>query len=495
MMRIIMRGVVVLGVLLVLAFIGLWLRVVFLPDARPDKVDSPTISLDGKAAIDRLAQAIRFETVSTENAADYDAAPFADFHAFLKDQFPLIHQRAERHEIGRDALLFGIRGTDAETPAIVLMAHQDVVPVEPGTTGNWIHPPFGGVVADGYIWGRGTLDDKGSLMAIMEALEYLLAQGFTPKRSLWLAFGADEELGGDKGAALIAQWLAEQNEQIAFVLDEGLAVLQGITPGIAEPVAMVGLAEKGSITLRLRAESEGGHSSMPPMVSAPGRLSRALARLESTQMPASLEGVPSKMLTRLAPHMAFPLNVISGNLWLTGPVILNQFSKTPSTNAMIRTTTAITMLQAGFKSNVLAQSAEATINFRIRPNDTGHSVIDHVRTTIDDPAITIIGTADQAREATKVSSTDSAAFHIIEKSIAETFPKALIAPGLMVAATDSRHFTAVADDVYRFAPMRLNSEDLKRLHGTNERVSTENYLEMIRFYVRLIENSNTATRH
>ncbi|GAK33585.1 putative carboxypeptidase S-like 2 [alpha proteobacterium Q-1] len=471
------------------------LRLMLLPDtAHSEKQQAITGAMagayshpiDGEAALMRLSQALQFQTISTENPADRDASAFAAFHAFLADHFPLVHARAERIDLGSDALFFKLAGSKPTLPGSVLMAHQDVVPIEPGTDQDWQHPPFSGAIADGHIWGRGAMDDKGALLAILEALELLLADGFEPERTLWLAFGADEEVGGENGAVKIATWLSEHDIPIAFALDEGLAVLHGITPGVSAPVAMVGLAEKGSMTIRLSAQEDGGHSSMPPRISAPGRLAKALTRLERNPMPASLDGIPAQMLVRLAPHMDFPLDLITANLWLTEALVIDQFSAAPSSNSMIRTTTAITMLQAGFKSNVLAQTAEATINFRLRPGDSGQDILDHVRRVIDDEAITIHGTDEEAQPASPISSTQSAAFSVLERSIAKSFPDALLAPGLVIAATDGRHFTKAADDVYRFSPMRLHPDDLARLHGTNERLKIDNYLEMIGFYAELI---------
>ncbi|GAB4577052.1 MAG: M20 family peptidase [Rhodothalassiaceae bacterium] len=491
-MRRFLTGLGALVLLAVLLIAGLYLRILMLPGARPDAVPPYEIALDREGAIDRLAAALRHETVSFGTGGEEDRTAFAEFQDFLRASFPLTFDAAEITPIGRDALLLHFPGTDSTLLPYLLLAHQDVVPA--GDASAWRYPPFSGTLADGYVWGRGALDDKGALMATLEAIETLRAEGHAMRRGFYVAFGADEELGGLEGAARIAGHFAQQDVRLAFVLDEGLAVLEGIAPGVDAPVAMIGIAEKGSLSLRIRAEAPGGHSSMPPAVSAPGRLARAIVRLETHQMPASLDGVAGRMLTRLAPHMDFPLNLLAGNLWLTGPLVRNRLADVPSSNALIRTTTAVTMLRGGIKSNVLAPDAEATINFRLRPGDTAREVLDHVRETVDDLGIDVIGDPEEGREASAVSPDDGPAFDLIAQSIAAVFPRALIAPGLVVAGTDSRHFEKVADAVYRFSPYRLTPGDLPRLHGVDERIGTGDYLDMIRFYARLITLADGAEK-
>ena len=373
----------------------------------------------------------------------------------------------------------------------MLMAHQDVVPVAPGTEGDWEVPPFAGEVKDGFIWGRGSWDDKGNLLSQMEAVEMLLASGYQPPRTIYLAYGADEEAGGARGAQQIAALLQQRGVRLDFVLDEGLLVLEGLMPGIAKPTALIGVAEKGYMSVVLKVSATPGHSSMPPPkgTSAIAMMSAALARLEDKQLPAGIRGVAFEMFDTLAPEMSGFARVALSNLWLFGPVVQKQLEGAASTNAMLRTTTALTIVNAGNKENVLPGRAEATVNFRILPGDTKEGVLAHVHSHVHDAApggqfelVALPGAVD----ASKVAPTDSAQYRVLNQTVREVFPDALVAPGLMVAGTDSIHYGAISDHIFKFSPIRANSEDLKRFHGTNERLSVANYQDAIRFYHRLI---------
>jgi len=334
--------------------------------------------LDAQKVAGRLAQAVRFKTVSSYDDADANGAEFLALHAFLQSSFPQAHALLEREVIGKYALLYRWPGSDASAPPIALMAHQDVVPVAPGTEGDWQQPPFSGALADGFVWGRGAWDDKGELMAIMEAVESLAAAGFKPRQTIYLAFGADEEVGGARGAARIAKLLAERKVRLQFALDEGLIITEGMVPGLAKPSALVGMAEKGYLSLRLAANAQPGHSSMPPAgpgQSAIGMLAAGLTRLENDPMPASLNGLPRDMFETLAPEMSGANRVLLSNLWLFKPLVERELQKSPSTNAMLRTTTALTIFNAGNKDNVLPGRAEAIVNFRLLPGDSSEQVI------------------------------------------------------------------------------------------------------------------------
>ncbi len=267
---------------------------------------------------------------------------------------------------------------------------MDVVPVEPGSAGAWQHPPFSGAIADGFVWGRGTLDDKVSVLATLEAIELLLADGFTPERTIYLAFGHDEEIDGRHGAAAIAAVLAERGVRLGFTLDEGGIIAHDIVPGVAPPVALIGVAEKGYLSLKLSVEAEDcGHSSMPPRTTVIGRLAGAIHRLESNPMAANLAPSMIDMFDQLADEMPFMLGLAVSNRWLFAPLVESRLSESPSSDAAIRTTTAVTMFNAGVKANVLPCAAEAVVNFRILSSDSVASVTEHVRQVIDDPVIEI----------------------------------------------------------------------------------------------------------
>jgi carboxypeptidase PM20D1 len=455
------------------------------------------IAVDERAVAGRLGEAVRLKTISSRDDANLSADQFKAFHALLHAKFPKAHATLKREVVGDLNLLYTWEGADPKAKPIMLMAHQDVVPIAPGTEGDWTVAPFSGEVKDGFIWGRGSWDDKGNLLSQLEAVEMLVASGYKPPRTIYLAFGADEEVGGFRGAAKISALLKERGVQLDFVLDEGLLVLEGVMPGIAKPTALIGVAEKGYMSVVLKMSATPGHSSMPPRkgTSAIAMMSAALNRLEDEQLPGGIRGVAGDMFDTLAPEMGGFSRVALSNLWLFGPVVQKQLEGAGSTNAMLRTTTALTIINAGNKENVLPGRAEATVNFRILPGDTKEGVLEHMRSKV-----VMAAPADKfelfalpgAVDASKVAPTDSAQYGTLNKTIREVFPDALVAPGLMVGGTDSIHYGPISDHIFKFSPIRANNEDLKRFHGTNERLSTKNYTDAIRFYHRLITEMAAA---
>ena len=444
-------------------------------------------AVDAQAAARRLAGAIRLRTVSYDGRPDASAAELLALHDYLRQQFPAAHAALDREVVGGYSLLYRWAGSDASAKPLMLMAHQDVVPVVPGTEGDWQAPPFAGEIRDGYVWGRGAWDDKGNLLAVMEAVEALAAQGFKPRRTIWLAFGHDEETGGERGAKRIAELLASRGVRLEFVLDEGLLVTHGILKGLAQPLALIGIAEKGILNLRLSARAPDGHSSMPPKSSAIGRLGAALGRLERDPMPAAIDGVAARMFDVVAPEMPFVNRVLLSNLWLTAPLVRRRLEQAPSTNAMLRTTAAFTVFQAGSEINMLPAQAEAFVNFRLLPGDTAAAVVAHAGRAVADPSIRIERAPGAAvAEASRIASTDSAGYRLVERTLRELLPGTLVAPGLMIGATDARHMEPIADQVLRFSPMHATSEDLPRFHGTDERTSVAGHAGMIAFYHRLL---------
>ncbi|GLQ05508.1 M20 family peptidase [Sneathiella chinensis] len=447
----------------------------------------PEVAIDTNAAALRLATAVTMRTISHAHDAPVEVAEFEKLHAHIDRSYPLVAANLKRQVIGGHSLLYRWEGSNPSLKPILLMGHMDVVPIEPGTEDNWDHPPFSGKIVDGAIWGRGTLDDKLSVFAILEAAEYHLAQGHQPERSLYFAFGHDEEVGGKNGAGQIAAYLKEQGVQLAFTLDEGMVIVQGLMPGIDDPIAFIALAEKGYLTVHLTATATGGHSSMPPRETAVGKISKAITRLEENRLPAALRRPVSDMLETLSPHMPLSLRSVISNRWLLEPVLVSQLAKGGTTNAMVRTTTAATIVNGGTKDNVLPSTATATVNFRLLPGDTVDGILDHIRTTINDPAIEV--SIKQGNEPSKVSSSTSDHFALVQKTINEVLPDVLVSPGLMLAGSDTKHYEALAEDSYRFLPMRFSKTDLPRVHGTNERIMIDNYAEIIRFYIRLMENA------
>ncbi len=464
------------------------------------QLDVPPIAvlqIDEAGAAARLGEAVRLRTVSSRDDAALNADQFLQLHGLLQARFPKAHAALKRELVGDLSLLYTWEGSNPKAQPILLMAHQDVVPIAPGTEGDWTQGPFSGLVQDGFVWGRGAWDDKGNLMAQMEALEMLVASGYKPERTVYLAYGADEEVLGQRGAARIAALLKERKVRLDFIVDEGLLITEGIMPGLAAPAALIGIAEKGYLTTVLRMSATPGHSSMPPPkgTSAIAMMSAALKRIDDDQLPGGIRGVAGEMFATAAPEMSGFSRVALSNLWLFGPIVQKQLEVGASTNAMLRTTTALTIVNAGNKENVLPGRAEATVNFRLLPGDTKDQVMERLKAQVKDATgsdkfelFALPGAVD----ASKVTPTDSAQYRLINKTVREVFPGTLVAPGLMIGATDSIHFGEISDHIFKFSPVRAKHEDLPRFHGTNERITAHNLVELIRFYHRLLTEGAKA---
>lgn len=466
-------------------------RVARLPAPAAAGAPVAPLALDADGAIARLAAGLRIPTVSFEDRAKISGEALDAFAAHLQKSFPKVHAAMTREAIGK-SLLYTWTGADAAAAPILLIAHMDVVPVEPGTEAKWTHPAFGGVIADGYVWGRGARDDKSSVLALMEAAEWLLASGYTPRRTVYFGFGHDEEIGGTEGATAVAAELKRRGVMAEFLLDEGGAVLDGIVAGVPRPVAAIMAAEKGYMTVKLSTKSEGGHSSRPPPQTAIGRLARAVARVQEAPLPTHLVRPVTDMLDRLAPEMAFKTRLALANRWLFGPLIERNFAAAMTTNPLVRTTTAPTVFRAGIKDNVLPSEASALVNFRLLPGDTKAGVMEHVRRVIDDPEVALAEDGGFATEASESSPTDNAAYELLARTAHEIFPDAVLSTGLVTGATDARNYAGTYRARYNFSPATLTPADLPTIHGTDERIAVDNYLGMVRFYVQLLRNDSLS---
>jgi len=455
------------------------------------------LPVDEAGAAARLGEAVRLRTISSRDDATLNADQFLKFHALLQARFPKVHAALKREVVGDLSLLYTWPGSKPKALPILLMAHLDVVPVAPGTEKDWAEDAFSGTVKDGFVWGRGAWDDKGNVMAQLEAVELLLASGYQPERTVYLAFGADEEVSGARGAARIAALLKERQVRLDFVIDEGLLITDGIMPGLKKPAALIGVAEKGYMSVVLKMAATPGHSSMPPPKgsSAIAMMSAALKRVDDDQLPGGIRGVAGELFATIAPEMSGFSRVVLSNLWLFSPVVQKQLEAGASTNAMLRTTTALTIVNAGNKENVLPGRAEATVNFRLLPGDTQAMVMARMKTQVAEATHSDkfeLFALPGAVEASKVSPIDSAPYALINRTIREVFPGTLVAPGLMIAATDSIRFSEISDHIFKFSPVRAKPEDLPRFHGTNERIATSNLAELIRFYHRLVSEGAKA---
>ncbi|WP_223649326.1 M20/M25/M40 family metallo-hydrolase [Hymenobacter psoromatis] len=481
--------------LLLLLFVALGLAAVLLantlrlPNHQLAAVPpAPALPLVPDSMTAHLASALRIATVSRTVYAETDSLPFDQLAAYLQRTFPLVHQRLKLQTVNHYARLYEWPGTDSSLKPLLLLAHQDVVPVLPGTAGQWARPPFAGQQAGGYLYGRGALDDKLNLLGQLEAVEALLRTGYQPRRTVLLAFGHDEETQGRRGAAALAALIQKRYPRLEMVLDEGGLVKSDGVAGLAQPVALVGVSEKGYLSLELTATGAGGHSSMPPALTSVGRVAAAVARLEAQPFPARLDGGVSGLLAYLAPTVPFGKRLVFANQWLFGSLIKKSLAATPSGNAALRTTTAPTIMRGGDKDNVLPALATATVNFRLLPGDSVGAVLRRVREIINDPQIQVT-TLGEDRAASPVSGTDNAAFAALHRTIKSVFPAALVAPYVVVGATDARAYAALCPQAtYRFMPVLMDQAAIESLHGTNERLRPAAYLTLIRFYAALIRN-------
>lgn len=443
-------------------------------------------AIDEAAAAARLGEAIRFQTISREAGVVGDPAAFRGLHAFLARAYPRTHAAFTREYVNDLSLLYTLPGSDPSAAPILLLAHQDVVPVEAGTEGDWEAEPFSGALIDGMVYGRGAADDKGSLIAIFEATEALLAQGFTPRRGVILAFGHDEEVSG-AGAAAMAALLRERNIRPWFALDEGMAVVLD-EPTTGGPVALIGVAEKGYMSVRVAARAEGGHSSMPQAETAADKLARAIIAIRARPFRGGVQDGPAgALLDALGPRLGFMQRMAIANRWLFGGLIEEQVSASPAGDAILRTTIAPTILAGGAKDNILPQEMHAIINLRLHPRDSVAGALAHLRASVADIDGVTIEPEGAPNEPSPVSSTQGEAYALIASAAAAHVPEgAPVAPMLVLAATDSRHYVGVAENVYRFQPVWARQADLSRIHGTGERLAVADMGRMARFYAQLI---------
>jgi len=453
----------------------------------------PHLEIDDDA-IGRFAQALRIPTISWQDSAKFDSTVFLAFHQQLENSFPLVDSLLEKTIINKYSLLYKWQGADAGLKPVLLMAHQDVVPIDPLSLSDWRHPPFEGKADSGFVFGRGAIDVKCQLIGLLEAAQMLLKQGFHPKRTILFAFGHDEEIGGGHGAKEIAKYLRENNIHPEFILDEGGIILHGTVPGVSEavPVALVGIAEKGYVSYELTVEDKGGHSSMPPKRTAIGILSHAVTRIENNPYPLELKGVGAEIFNYVGPEMNLPLKMVFANQWLFAPLIKRQLDAKNSTRATLHTTTAVTIIQGGEKENILPVKAKAVVNHRLMPGTSSAEARERLAKIIDDDRVKIETTAGHdVYEASPVSDVNGRNFKMLQTTISQIFPDAIVAPFLDVGSTDTKHFTDLTPNIYRFQPVEIHDSDLKRIHGTDERLSIAAYKKSVNFFVQLLKNAGS----
>ena len=427
-----------------------------------------------------LSSAIQYPTISYSEEAIPDSTAFLGFHRFLLETFPLTHSKLSLEKINDYSLLYTWQGSDLSKKPIILMSHQDVVPVDEPTIGDWEAGPFEGKITTTDIIGRGTLDDKSTLIGLLEAVEKLLEESYEPSRTIFLAFGHDEEVGGSNGASAIALNLKAKGVHATMTIDEGGYIAENLVPGLESPVAIINLAEKGFASFRLIVKTSGGHSSAPPRENTIGMLAQAIVDLENNQLPYKLVKPINHQLEYVGAELPFFKKMAFANPWLFKKSILETLNA--------HTSTAPTIISGGVKNNVIPTIAEATINFRILPGETIESVKQHITNTISNKIN--VESVGFLTNPSPVSSIDSENFKILEKTIRDMFPNSIVVPGLLGGGTDARYFYEISDDVYRFYPTRIGPNSKKRFHGIDEKISKDNYKEIIEFSYHFIKRVN-----
>jgi len=490
------RVLKLIGLLVLVLALIVIARTLLVPSKQVAVLPPSTEKVDAQKAARDLSSSIPFQTISWEEGGTPEQKKatqeaFVGFHAYLEKTFPQVYAKLPHEAVGANNLLFTWQGSEPSFKPMLFTGHQDVVPIEAGTEQKWTHPPFSGAIAEDMIWGRGTMDDKVTVVGVLEAVDTLLAENFQPKRTVYLAFGQDEEIGGLQGAELVGQLLKSRGVEIEFLQDEGGLITKGMVPGVSVPVAVIGTSEKGYLSLVLSVDLEGGHSSMPPKESSIGILSEAVHRVETHPMPPHVHGPVGEFLDYAAGCASFPLNAVFKNLWLFAPVVQQVLASSPDTNALLRTTAAPTIFRAGAKDNIMPSRAEAVVNFRILPGDTIAGVTEHVREVVHDPRIKLepIG-GEPPTEPSKQSSPESPNFKRLQRTLTQIYPEAVSVPFVYIAASDTKHYAPITKDVYRFLPILADPADLERIHGTNERIGVQNFAKAVQYYAQLIRNAS-----
>ena len=451
------------------------------------KVDAVESAKVEDAAVERLADAVRIPTLSFENRVD--TAAFQRLNDFILKNYPLVDSFLKKERVNQFSYIWKWPGQNARLKPILLMGHTDVVGVE-NEGKDWTVLPFDAVQKEGYLWGRGTLDDKLAICGILDAVESLLSVDYSPQRTVYLAFGHDEEVGGEKGALAMANIFKRRKIEFEFVLDEGSLIVENALPGCDSPVALIGLSEKGYATFDLTANVEsGGHSSMPGHESAINLLSEAVVKLRDNPPPATIDGPVRAMFGHVGPEMDFFNKIIFANLRWTEGLVVGQMSGSPTTNAMLRTTIAPTILNSGFQENVIPAQARAQVNCRILPGESVETTMAYIKGVVDERVEVSLSESGHANEPPPVSGTGTFGYSVLQKTAREVYPDAIVAPSLVVATTDARHYTEVSENIYRFVPVKVTRPEIGGIHGRDEKIKIGEYKNTIRFYRQLFLNA------
>ena len=476
-----MAGFVILAILAAFLAVVLIRTAQFKPKAQP-AISTEEVTFDKDAAVRNLAELVRCKTISYSDSSLEDDAEFEKLIAKLPGLYPNVFKTCEFSQLPDRALLFRWPGKCAGDAA-VMMAHYDVVPVNEE---NWEKPPFDAIIENGVMWGRGTLDTKATFNGVLFAADHLIASGFVPEHDVYFAFSGGEEVNG-KGAPNIVSYFKEHNIQLSMVVDEGGAVVENVFPGVKAPCGLIGIAEKGMINAQYRTRSAGGHASAPKPHTPVGILAKACTKVEGHPFKMHLTKPVAEMFDTLGRHSTFLYRMIFANLWCFGWV-LDVLGKTSGgeMNALLRTTVAFTQMEGSSARNVIPPEAKMVSNMRLNPADSVESALNYLRKTVGDESVEI--TALESFEPSRISRTDCEGWDKVSAAVAATWPGCIVSPYLMVQCSDSRHYGAISDKVYRFSAMDLTSEERATIHGNNERIRLEGLCKAVEFYIRLMKS-------
>ena len=474
-----MIGWIILGIILLFLSILVIRALRFTPRPQPQMVRD-TIDFDKEAAVSALQQLVQCKTISYVNHQLEDDSEFQKLIDLFPVLYPDILKVCTVAKFPDRGLLLHWKGKSSDHPA-VMMAHYDVVPVEEQM---WKKPPFAGVLENGVLWGRGTLDTKASLNGALSAANHLAKQGFVPEHDIYFAFSGGEEVNG-QGAAHIVDYFAENGIELGMVLDEGGAVVKNVFPGVTVPCGMIGIAEKGMINVRYTVRSGGGHASAPLPKSPVTDLAKACRNVVENPFPMHITPPVAYLFDTLGRYSTFVYKLVFSNLWCFKPVLDKICSASGGElNALVRTTTAFTQMSGSSARNVIPAEASLISNMRLNPMDTVASAMEHLKKVVNDPSVEI--ELLEGNEPSPISMVDCDSYRKVAAAVATTWDGCITSPYLMVQCADARHYGRISDKVYRFSATDLTKEERNSIHGNNERIRVETIHKSVEFYIRLM---------